>query len=739
MDAMTGVDLTVVLNVHREGRLVHPTVRSIGLALGEVVAAGRSAELVVVLDRADEATRDYVSSIPDRVPGHVEVRALEVEHGDLGLSRNSGAAAARGRWIAFCDADNLVSRRWFASALDILAEETGDVVVHPAFVVAFEARDTIWRIRSTRDADFDARVLAQSNLWDASCVTTTDLARRFPYTPTHVGQGFGPEDWHWNIEVLAAGGEHLVADATALFYRAKSRGSLLAGHEAADAMLPPTAFLRTTDALRAGTVVEVPQPTAPRPRLMRRVVKSGYRLATRLFGERRDFKRLSSTLRRVAPEIQFARQPAPSWAPLPEWLIEEWSAAHALEPELFPEPGLLHVVDYWDPMPTSFADIYWSLVAALEGTTIDLLYLVPWLKQGGADQATLNYVDAVVEASPDARVVVLATEAGASEWAARLPDTVEFLVVPDAFHALQGADQERLLGQVLIQIAPRRVHVINSHVGFRLLRRYSRVLSISSGLYVSAFTLDEWESGRRWHYILDGVRDYIDHVQSVITDNTGLRDELIELFALPPERLAVHRQPIPPLEAPARRSDEKFDAEHPMRVLWAGRFDRQKRLDILGEIAAAARAAGLPVEFHVYGRSVLGDDDATASAVGHQGAILHGAFDGGLPAIGLGDYHLFLMTSQWEGLPISLLEAMASELPALVPAVGGIPDIATVDTATLVEDFADVPAYVEALQRVLEDYPAAIGRARTSRALVGRRHSRSGFAEALRETPGYLP
>src|SRR5690606_26647027 len=136
---------------------------------------------------------------------------------------------------------------------------------------------------------------------------------------------------------------------------AKLRGSLLAGHEASDAMLPPSRFLRSVDSIASfgsssdDGPIEIPtEVLVGRPPLSRRVLRAGYRAAVRMFGSRRDFKRLMGAMRKAAPDLRFARQPQPDWAPLPEWLVAEWADVHSIEPELFPEPDLLDVIDYWD-------------------------------------------------------------------------------------------------------------------------------------------------------------------------------------------------------------------------------------------------------------------------------------------------------------------------------------------------------------------------------------------------------
>ncbi len=78
---------------------------------------------------------------------------------------------------------------------------------------------------------------------------------------------------------------------------------------------------------------------------------------------------------------------------------------------------------------------------------------------------------------------------------------------------------------------------------------------------------------------------------------------------------------------------------------------------------------------------------------------------------------IFLMSSQFEGLPIALLEAMAMELPVVATSVGGIPEVLTNGGAGFLVPWGEPERLAECLCRVLDDSAlrSAMGRAARKR------------------------
>lgn len=86
----------------------------------------------------------------------------------------------------------------------------------------------------------------------------------------------------------------------------------------------------------------------------------------------------------------------------------------------------------------------------------------------------------------------------------------------------------------------------------------------------------------------------------------------------------------------------------------------------------------------------------------------------------LGACDAFTMASQWEGLPVAVMEAVALGLPLVCTAVGGIAEEFTDEVDALLVPAGDPAALAGAWARVVDDESLRVGLAAASRAKAGR-------------------
>lgn len=748
-DSDAPLDLSLVVNIFREGRLIHPTMRSLADSVRAVIAAGSTAEVVLVMDRSDAGTYRYLDEFGLALFDGIPIYRVDVENGDLGLSRNSGVAFSHGRIIAFSDDDNLYSVNWLVDAVRILDERPRDqVILHPSVLINFEARDIYWESEWTTSPHFDARGLVENNYWDASCVARRQVFDEVPYTASLAGPGFGPEDWQWNCETLERGWSHEGIARSVMFYRVKNTGSLNSLLEGGQALLAPTSFLTH-------------RPTGPRSVTAGASAEWADARFQRSLNVARWFVRLAARVSRpfarIHPRLEvFRHQVGPAFVQLlapphgtvalnssirfPDWLIEAWRGAHDYEPALFPSQARLSSMFRWEPRPGPFSRIYWDVVDDLtvDGAVVDYVFLIPWRSTGGANTVVDNYVRAIRELDADANILVVSTVPTGDRHRAD-DQHVKYRSLPDEFYSMSEFHQARLLGTALVQLGPRVVHVINSPIGFRILERFSRLVHQRSRLYVSLFTLDQTPEGQKVHLVLNAIRDYADDLDGIISDNRPLADLLLETYALDPSRVFVHHQ-----SPSAAVWDRVADAEDTrvtfdrLRVLWAGRLDRQKRVDILIRVAERCRQQGLPIDFFAAGAAVLDAAGGQGTRLTRAGIGYLGEYRETIASLP-GPFDVLLLTSQWEGLPLTLMDGAVHAVTLVAPEVGGVPDfIEDGRTGFLIHEFDDVDEYVRILAALAAD-PKLLRSTRAAAAdRAERHHSWQAFTTTVAALPGYL-
>ncbi len=216
--------MSAVVNLHDEGDDAKPSLSSVSAAAADARAAGWRVEVIVVCDRADEATI--------RVAESAEAEVLRVDVGDLGRARNAGVSHARGRWVAFLDGDDLWSPNWLAAAAARAAQaedepESVPTVWHPAMSAYFGETTRVVHHPDSADPAFDRTRFRLHNAWTALCFCPSWILGDVPYRPNHLSEGFGFEDWSWNTEILDRGWRHGIVPDTVHAIRRAGGESLI--------------------------------------------------------------------------------------------------------------------------------------------------------------------------------------------------------------------------------------------------------------------------------------------------------------------------------------------------------------------------------------------------------------------------------------------------------------------------------------------------------------------------------
>ncbi len=261
--------------------------------------------------------------------------------------------------------------------------------------------------------------------------------------------------------------------------------------------------------------------------------------------------------------------------------------------------------------------------------------------------------------------------------------------------------------QVIIKILERRpadlMHIYFGHTGVHLL---PFIKEWDRPCVVSFHGMDIQPRPDQPGYD-DQMRDLLRTVPLVLARSRSLMERLGEMGA-PAERLRLNRTGIPLDDFPFR--ERSAPADGAWRLVQACRLIAKKGLRTALEAFAKLRALHPKARFTIAGEGPLRvelekwiAELGLAAAVDLRGFLSQSALNE-LYA----ESHLFLHPSEvtsdqnQEGVPNSMLEAMATGLPVVATFHGGIPEAVTHERSGLLVPERDPAALFAALQRLIE-------------------------------------
>jgi len=295
----------------------------------------------------------------------------------------------------------------------------------------------------------------------------------------------------------------------------------------------------------------------------------------------------------------------------------------------------------------------------------------------------------------------------------------------------------RTLYEVLLKVDARDIYNVNSRLAFDTFVKYGERLSTVTRIYAYYFCADRTVEGIETGYPVWYFSNILPFLSGALIDNATLAQSLIDRFCLAGklrDKVRVLYTPVmsPPIKNPVAAAQCASSAKRGRkRILWAGRFDVQKRFDLLVDVARL-----LPgIDFVAWGKAVLNSPpDMSALPPNLEVNPPFQSYD----ELPLTDADGWFYTSAWDGIPTILIELGSMGLPIVASSAGGVPELIDETTGWCVANDAPAEEYAEAIKEMLADPDERMRRATALQQRVRQRHSREAYSAMLGELSGQV-
>jgi glycosyltransferase involved in cell wall biosynthesis len=213
-----------------------------------------------------------------------------------------------------------------------------------------------------------------------------------------------------------------------------------------------------------------------------------------------------------------------------------------------------------------------------------------------------------------------------------------------------------------------------------------------------------------WSFEGQPVRKLVDrrivgpYSDAVIAVSEADRRRMIERVGMPADRVVLIPNGISapqPEDGAAIRAELGFGQGVPILVLTAG-LRVQKAIDVMLQAMALLRRAQPQVQLLIVGPGDPTQLRAQASRIGVGDAVTFTGARGDVAKI-LAASDIGVLSSDFEGMPLAVLEYMAARLPVVATDVGGLPEIVDHGRSGLLVPPRDPVALAGAIDTVLSD------------------------------------
>ncbi|MBP0593892.1 glycosyltransferase [Paraburkholderia sp. LEh10] len=299
--------------------------------------------------------------------------------------------------------------------------------------------------------------------------------------------------------------------------------------------------------------------------------------------------------------------------------------------------------------------------------------------------------------------------------------------------SLTGGERASIVEKLILSVRPKAVLNVDSAACWDAILRKGAALQMASDLYACLHSDNVFVDGSTVNFAHSHFRECLPFLRKVYFDNLHFEESLASVYGVPPSlrsRLATLYRPL----RGEGIATYKATSSTQSAIVWGGQIDSQASVDLLLQIAARAP----DLMFDVFAN---GSSDQIAylrdAALSSANVTLRGSFVS-VSRLPVNNYCAFLHTSFSDRLPFALVEACATGIPVVAPAVSGIAELVTSKTGWPVDRYEDPESYIQALRQIREDSQLTTSKSTRMVEHVQEQHSQATFMRTLRASPSFI-
>jgi len=362
-----------------------------------------------------------------------------------------------------------------------------------------------------------------------------------------------------------------------------------------------------------------------------------------------------------------------------------------------------------------------------------LLMLIPWMSLGGADKFNLDLLGQLIRRGWE--ITVATTLGGDHSW---LPHYARY--TPDLFvlhHLLRPRDYPRFLRYLVASRDIDVVFISHSELAYQLLP-YLRAHCPGTA-FVDYCHLEEehWKGGgyprlaTQYQALLELNMVTSEHLKAWMVNHGADKERISVCYA----NVDVNEfQPDAEARAGVRK-ELGVSADVPL-ILYAGRICAQKQPDVFARTILQLRELGFDFLALVAGRGPESEwlrSFVNSNALHDRVRLLGEAPPARLKLLMQGS-DIFFLPSAWEGIALTIYEAMACGLPVIASDTGGQSELVTPGSGILVprsDKATEASLYTEALSELLRSPARRRELGQAARERVAQLFTLDGMGERL--------